>query len=44
MFDDKGQVVSEARPSTAVEVLGWREIPLAGDIMLQVESEVNPSC
>ena len=41
MFDDHGQVVSEAMPSTPVEVMGWRETPSAGDEVIQVESEVN---
>lgn len=39
MFDDHGQVVSEAMPSTPVEVMGWRETPSAGDEVIQVESE-----
>jgi translation initiation factor IF-2 len=31
MFDDKGRNVTEAGPSTPVEVLGLDEVPLAGD-------------
>jgi translation initiation factor IF-2 len=39
MFDDKGQVVNEAGPSTPVVVLGVPEVPRAGDIFEVVESE-----
>ena len=41
MFDDRGQVVSEATPSTPVEVVGWRELPSAGDDVIEVKSEVK---
>ena len=33
MTDDKGNVVNEAGPSTPVEVLGFSEVPDAGDIL-----------
>ncbi|KAL9952655.1 hypothetical protein ACROYT_G039939 [Oculina patagonica] len=39
MFDDRGQVVSEATPSAPVEVVGWRELPSAGDEVIGVKSE-----
>ncbi|KAJ9592515.1 hypothetical protein L9F63_015832, partial [Diploptera punctata] len=39
MFNEKGQLVQEAPPATPVEVLGWRELPSAGDEIIQVESE-----
>lgn len=39
MFDHNGQSVSSASPSTAVEVLGWRELPSAGQLVLEVQSE-----
>lgn len=39
MFDENGKSVSAAPPSSAVEVLGWRELPPAGHIVLEVEGE-----
>lgn len=39
LFDENGQAVTEAGPSVAVEVVGWKELPSAGEIILEVESE-----
>lgn len=39
MFNDKGKPVTEAHPGEAVEVIGWREIPHAGEDIIEVESE-----
>uniref|UniRef100_A0A1A8NBN8 Translation initiation factor IF-2, mitochondrial n=1 Tax=Nothobranchius rachovii TaxID=451742 RepID=A0A1A8NBN8_9TELE len=39
LYDDNGQVVTEAGPSTAVQVVGWKELPSAGETILEVESE-----
>lgn len=39
MFDDKGRQVKEARPSTPVEILGFEDLPEAGDTLVVVESE-----
>jgi len=39
MFDDKGRQVRSAGPSTPVEVLGFEELPVAGDTLVVVESE-----
>ncbi|XP_030590069.1 translation initiation factor IF-2, mitochondrial [Archocentrus centrarchus] len=39
LFDENGQAVKEAGPSTAVEVVGWKELPSAGETILEVESE-----
>ena len=40
MYDSQGKVLSQATPSIPVEVLGWRELPSAGDEVFQVTSEV----
>ena len=39
MFDENGQAVSEAGPAKPVEVLGWSEVPEAGDDFKGVEDE-----
>lgn len=39
MFDHAGQPVESAEPGTPVEILGWRELPMSGDEILEVESE-----
>ena len=41
MYNDKGQSIQEATPSTPVEIVGWKDLPTAGDEILQVESEVS---
>lgn len=41
LFDHNGQPLTEAPPGTPVEILGWRELPLAGELILEVESEVR---
>ncbi|XP_023709849.1 translation initiation factor IF-2, mitochondrial isoform X2 [Cryptotermes secundus] len=39
MFNEWGQPIQQAPPSTPVEVLGWRELPSAGSEIIEVESE-----
>lgn len=39
LFDENGRAVPEAGPSAAVEVVGWKEPPSAGETILEVESE-----
>ncbi|XP_046622262.1 translation initiation factor IF-2, mitochondrial isoform X1 [Neodiprion virginianus] len=39
MFNEDGKPVMEGKLSDAVQVIGWREMPVAGDEILEVESE-----
>ncbi|XP_045036915.1 translation initiation factor IF-2, mitochondrial-like isoform X2 [Daphnia magna] len=39
MFDDQGKPIQQAPPSTPVEIVGWKELPSAGDEILEVETE-----
>ncbi|KNE57880.1 translation initiation factor IF-2 [Allomyces macrogynus ATCC 38327] len=39
MATDAGVQLQEAPPATPVEVLGWRELPAAGERVVQVDSE-----
>ncbi|KAK0083657.1 hypothetical protein PV326_006625 [Microctonus aethiopoides] len=39
MFDHVGNTISEAKLSDAVQIIGWRELPSAGDLLLEVENE-----
>uniref|UniRef100_A0A9J7X9F2 Translation initiation factor IF-2, mitochondrial n=1 Tax=Cyprinus carpio carpio TaxID=630221 RepID=A0A9J7X9F2_CYPCA len=39
MFDEYDQTVSEAGPSIPVEIVGWKDLPSAGEEILEVESE-----
>lgn len=41
LFDHNGKPLDQAEPGTPVEILGWRELPLAGDLIIEVESEVR---
>ncbi|KAJ2608475.1 translation initiation factor IF-2, partial [Coemansia sp. RSA 1804] len=41
MTDDRGKTVKSAGPACAVRVMGWKEIPRAGDLVLQAGSEQN---
>ncbi|XP_008821228.1 translation initiation factor IF-2, mitochondrial [Nannospalax galili] len=39
MFDENGKTINEAYPSMPVGIIGWRDLPSAGDEILEVESE-----
>ncbi|CAL8111432.1 unnamed protein product [Orchesella dallaii] len=39
MFDHTGNPLTKATPSTPVEVIGWRDLPPAGEKIYEVESE-----
>ncbi|XP_061685409.1 translation initiation factor IF-2, mitochondrial [Syngnathoides biaculeatus] len=39
LSDERGRAVEEAGPGVAVEVVGWKDAPSAGDVILEVESE-----
>lgn len=39
MFDENGKTISEAHPSMPVGIIGWKDLPSAGDEILEVESE-----
>ncbi|XP_059186268.1 translation initiation factor IF-2, mitochondrial [Centropristis striata] len=39
LFDENGRAVAEAAPGTAVQVVGWKDLPPAGDEFLEVETE-----
>jgi translation initiation factor IF-2 len=41
MFDEKGQVLDEAPPGSPVEIIGWRDLPSAGEVILECGSEVR---
>jgi translation initiation factor IF-2 len=39
LFDHTGQPIDQAMPGTPVEILGWRDLPVAGDDIIEVETE-----
>nr|KAJ3422964.1 hypothetical protein HK105_005313 [Polyrhizophydium stewartii] len=39
LLDENGKELLEAGPSMPIEVMGWKELPAAGDLVLQAESE-----
>ncbi|CAO3700918.1 unnamed protein product [Rhizopus stolonifer] len=39
MTDHQGKIVKEATPGMPVKVVGWKEVPQAGDEMLQAKDE-----
>ncbi|XP_072743834.1 mitochondrial translation initiation factor 2 [Anoplolepis gracilipes] len=39
MFDHSGNPITEAKLSDAVQIIGWKDLPPAGDEVLEVENE-----
>ncbi|XP_033000992.1 translation initiation factor IF-2, mitochondrial [Lacerta agilis] len=39
MFDENGKAMEVAPPSMPVEIVGWKEVPSAGEEIIEVESE-----
>ncbi|XP_046900050.1 translation initiation factor IF-2, mitochondrial isoform X2 [Hypomesus transpacificus] len=39
LFDENNRTIAEAHPSDAVEIVGWKELPSAGEEIQEVESE-----
>ncbi|KAH3682584.1 hypothetical protein WICPIJ_006459 [Wickerhamomyces pijperi] len=39
MKDEAGKIVKQAPPSTPVEIWGWKELPEAGELVLQAKDE-----
>ncbi|KXS20098.1 initiation factor 2 [Gonapodya prolifera JEL478] len=37
IVDESGKTLTSAGPSTPVQVLGWRELPAAGDLALEIQ-------
>jgi len=40
MMDHQNNVLQEANPSDAIQLIGWKNLPQAGQEFLQVSSEV----
>ena len=41
MFNDRGEKITEATPSMAVQILGFEEVPVSGDTLQVVEDEAK---
>ena len=41
MFDERGRLLDSASPGVPVEIIGWKDIPSAGEMILECEDEVN---
>lgn len=41
MQSDTGEVMKKASPGLPVQITGWKEMPLAGDEVLQATGEVK---
>ena len=43
MTDHQGKIVKAATPGMPVKVIGWKDVPSAGDEMLTAKDEVDKS-
>jgi len=41
MVDEKGKTIKQVLPGAPVKVIGWKELPNAGDEVLEAENEVD---
>lgn len=41
ILSDNGKAIASAVPSMPVQVIGWKSLPEAGEMLLEVESEVR---
>lgn len=41
ILDENGKIMENASPGLPTEIVGWKEVPAAGDEILEVESEVS---
>ncbi len=41
MFNEHGKPMAEAGPGDPVEIIGWRELPSAGEEIFEVETDVR---
>ena len=44
MHDDSGHMMKKVSPGVAAELTGWKDLPSAGDIVIEVKSEVIHRC
>lgn len=43
LFDEDQHVMEQVMPGMPAQVIGWRTLPSAGDLLLEVTSEVSRS-
>lgn len=43
MYDENLKIIDIATPSTPVQITGWKDLPLAGSFVAEVNNEVRKS-